>query len=1446
MYDMKQFKRSLSMVLALVMLMSLVYLAPATEADAATASSYIATTYAANLSVKTTQATALRDAPTTSASAKYTLPANTMLSVKALHKNTSGTYWYEVLFYDMTLYVDATATTMVSHLTGDISIDNVQSPASLAYGNSFGIEGDITASLNDLGTITASMHPNTNITRGPSLIATDEVNGKTYSLDGSTLDSNLAFGSMDPGVYTYVITVEALSYYINDSDALATSTQSVVLETQECVITDWTNPNDDLAFGIDVSTWQSSIDWSKVQYDVDFAILRIGYSTTLDNRFLEYAAGCEKYNIPYGVYHYSYALTGAGAVDEAEFVINTLKNYGYEPQLGVWFDMEDSSQAALANSTKESLVTSFCDTIADAGYQPGFYGFTSWFTTSFQNSYLSSIPVWIAQIDGFSSNGTATHDGGTWLWQYSWEGSISGISGDVDCNLCYADFSVFNSDSSYLSSCTQYPAHSMGKTTSSVTMRQYPSTSYTSMGTVSSGTAVEITGLYKNTANEYWYQVIKGSSYGYIPANNVTITEMLYNDVAVIDPVMADNLSTGASYSLSGNLVSKYNSINTTYAKVYTGEDTQASPVLTSSDTVSTKNYRLKSSAVCNSMVFSQLSSGYYTYEISADVKNYYVSGGTLASKTQNVVLWTAPFTIGGAAITPPAQMVCDHTIVTDAAVAATCTTPGKTAGTHCSKCNVVLTAQTEIPATGHSYTATSDKATCTSYELFHYTCTKCGNKYDISADQLANWSETKPAGVPSSQIQTKTQYRYANCTSTTWQQNATNTILYVNSWPSGFSTSSSLYSQYNKKSSKVTASETTTTKTVINSDKVTGYLYYHWCYADSYYSVASKSGSYTTFHAYYSTTSPDNYTCDTSDMSYKTSHSTCSNSNWWFVTEVYGQEYTTYNAVPDGQQWGAWSAWSDTVYTAVANSRKVETRTVYRYTGATLGDHVWSNGICTACNTTCSHSYSNNVCTICGLGQASKDYYLFGYINGADYGCEGDYENIGIYHFVNGKLTATFTQASYVGVKTSDNVNWYMTNGWQGEVNSVKLYNTSITGSSSDKMYVPGNVQVTFTLTSNSDGSLTLSYTTAACTHPSHNTSGNCTSCGTAVNHTYVNNTCSVCGKTLTLPTLTPNYPTVAFEGAIQLNVYYTATDLGSVTLDDMGLLVYTSAQPNGTIDTASSVVPGAIVSGDKYVVHTNGIAAKNLGDTLYFKIYARMDDGSYVYSRMFSTSPKAYALTLIGNTSNNSYIRSLCVSMLNYGAAAQQYFNYKSYDLMNASLTAEQQALVSSYNASMMDPVVSVTGIKGAAFTRNTTAFTRMYPSISFEGAFSINYYFVNGLTVDNNMTLYYWTTDTYNSVSQLTRSNAEGTIIMTNEGTRYHGAVSNIPAKKMDETIYVAGVYTSGGTTYTTGVIAYSLGYYCEELAANTSADGADLAAKTAVYGYYAERYFDYIAG
>ncbi|MBQ8495674.1 MAG: starch-binding protein, partial [Clostridia bacterium] len=111
------------------------------------------------------------------------------------------------------------------------------------------------------------------------------------------------------------------------------------------------------------------------------------------------------------------------------------------------------------------------------------------------------------------------------------------------------------------------------------------------------------------------------------------------------------------------------------------------------------------------------------------------------------------------------------------------------------------------------------------------------------------------------------------------------------------------------------------------------------------------------------------------------------------------------------------------------------------------------------------------------GGGDETVDYYLIGFINGVDYGFGDDWENLGDYKFVDGTLTATFTQDSYVFLKTGDNANWFMTEEYCEETTAMFLNTTT---GASQKMKVPGGKELTFTLVENPAGSLTLSYVAA------------------------------------------------------------------------------------------------------------------------------------------------------------------------------------------------------------------------------------------------------------------------------------------------------------------------------------------------------------------------------
>jgi len=70
------------------------------------------------------------------------------------------------------------------------------------------------------------------------------------------------------------------------------------------------------------------------------------------------------------------------------------------------------------------------------------------------------------------------------------------------------------------------------------------------------------------------------------------------------------------------------------------------------------------------------------------------------------------------------------HKEVIDKAVAATCKSEGKTQGSHCSVCGYVIKAQTVIKKIPHTYTSTIKDPTCTTEGAKTYTCSVCGNTY--------------------------------------------------------------------------------------------------------------------------------------------------------------------------------------------------------------------------------------------------------------------------------------------------------------------------------------------------------------------------------------------------------------------------------------------------------------------------------------------------------------------------------------------------------------------------------------------------------------------------------------------------------------------------------------------------------------------------------------------
>lgn len=187
---------------------------------------------------------------------------------------------------------------------------------------------------------------------------------------------------------------------------------------------------------IDVSVHQGDIDWAKVKKHIDGAIIRCGYGSDYtyqdDKKFVQNVEGCIKNNIPFGVYLYSYAKDKNMAKSEAYHVLRLLEPYKDKLSYPVYYDLEE---AGTEHGAVERAIV-FGDMIEEAGYWCGIYSSQYWWRT-FLKDGLDRFTKWVAKY----SNSKPTGISGTYdIWQYSSTGSVPGIEGKVDMNICYRDF----------------------------------------------------------------------------------------------------------------------------------------------------------------------------------------------------------------------------------------------------------------------------------------------------------------------------------------------------------------------------------------------------------------------------------------------------------------------------------------------------------------------------------------------------------------------------------------------------------------------------------------------------------------------------------------------------------------------------------------------------------------------------------------------------------------------------------------------------------------------------------------------------------------------------------------------------------------------------------------------------------------------------------------------
>lgn len=223
------------------------------------------------------------------------------------------------------------------------------------------------------------------------------------------------------------------------------------------------------AYGIDVSEFNGTIDWKKVKNaGVNFALIRIGFRGYGTGKLVKDA--CAERNlreataagVQVGAYFYSTAITEAEAREEAQMVIDIVKNYKITYPIvfdneGMYLINGDKQRDYdLTSAQRTHMAIAFLDTIKAAGYTPMMYGNTTCYANNddrgFDVSRLENkYEIWVAQYfykneakelyNSFTEalNRSTSYNRNYSVWQFSSGGKIDGIVGNVDLDYWYED-----------------------------------------------------------------------------------------------------------------------------------------------------------------------------------------------------------------------------------------------------------------------------------------------------------------------------------------------------------------------------------------------------------------------------------------------------------------------------------------------------------------------------------------------------------------------------------------------------------------------------------------------------------------------------------------------------------------------------------------------------------------------------------------------------------------------------------------------------------------------------------------------------------------------------------------------------------------------------------------------------------------------------------------------
>ena len=128
--------------------------------------------------------------------------------------------------------------------------------------------------------------------------------------------------------------------------------------------------------------------------------------------------------------------------------------------------------------------------------------------------------------------------------------------------------------------------------------------------------------------------------------------------------------------------------------------------------------------------------------------------------------------------------------------------------------------------------------------------------------------------------------------------------------------------------------------------------------------------------------------------------------------------------------------------------------------------------------------------------------------------------------------------------------------------------------------------------------------------------------------------------------------------------------------------------------------------------------ITAKEMGVRYAASFHGFAADGSETYSNTVTNTVRDYVIEELLKTDNDDATRRLAADLLNYGAAAQVYFNFDAENLVNANLSAEAQAAMEQFADVGEAPATLENGQNGPNVYGSVSVMNRVVLSLTVRG--------------------------------------------------------------------------------------------------------------------------------